>query len=109
MELGSEDEFMLVSVLILKRRLRRNSSKKKKASRSVWVKAILREREMFGDYHRLIQSMKMADRENFFQYVTIFSIYWYLLLHFIMRNAYINFVILGIYECPQKDLSISCS
>ena len=67
MELDSEDEFMLLSVLILKRRIRRKSLTKKKERRTIWVKETFKEREIFGDYHRLLQSMRITDRENFFR------------------------------------------
>ena len=48
MELDSEDEFMLLSVLILKRRIRRKSLTKKKERRTIWVKEIFKEREILS-------------------------------------------------------------
>ena len=67
MELDSEDEYMLVSILILKRRIRRKVLEKKKKRRSVWVKDIFKEREIYGDYHTLLKRMRITDRENFFR------------------------------------------
>jgi len=67
MELDSEDELMLASVLVLKRRIQRKQKNKMKKKRSVWVKAIFQERECFGHYNTLIKSMRIADRENFFR------------------------------------------
>ena len=75
MELDSdEDKLILVYVLLLKRRLKENFTEEQE-SRSVWEKAILQEREMFDDYHRLLQSMKTAGRDNCFQYVIKF-VFW---------------------------------
>ena len=62
MNFDSEDEDLLLSILILKRRILR----KKKKKQSIWVKHIFREREQHGDYHILLQSMKLADGQNFF-------------------------------------------
>ena len=67
MELDSEDEFMLLSILILKRRIKRKTMEKRKRKRSVWVKDIFKEREVYGDFHRLLIIMRIADRENFFR------------------------------------------
>ena len=62
MNFDSEDEDLLLSILILKRRIRRRILRKKKKKRSIWVKHIFRERQQHGDYHILLQSMKLADR-----------------------------------------------
>ena len=67
MELDSEDELMLLSILILKRRIKRKTMEKRKRKRSVWVKDIFKEREVYGDFHRLLIIMRIADRENFFR------------------------------------------
>ena len=55
MELDSEDEVMLLSVLILKRRIKRKTMEKRKRKRSVWVKDIFKEREVYGDYQTFDQ------------------------------------------------------
>ena len=61
MNVDSEDEDLLLSILILKRRIRRRILRKKKKKQSISVKHIFREREQHGDYHILLQSMKLAD------------------------------------------------
>ena len=55
MELDSEDELLLVSILVLKRRIRRQLLTKPKKKRSIWVKGIFKNRDMM-----------LADRENVF-------------------------------------------
>ena len=54
MNFDSEDENLWLSILILKRRIRRRILRKKKKKRGIWVKHILREREQHGDYHILL-------------------------------------------------------
>ena len=66
MELGSEDELLLVSILVLKRRIRRRLLTKPKKKRSIWIKGIFKNRELYVDYHILLQNMILADRENLF-------------------------------------------
>ena len=66
MEINSGDEFVLVSIFELKRRIRRQLLIKRKKKRSTWVKGILKNREMYGDYCILLQNMVLADQENFF-------------------------------------------
>ena len=63
-ELDSEDELLLVSILVLKGRIRRRLLTKPKKQRSIWVKVIFKNRELYGDYHILLQNMMLADREN---------------------------------------------
>ena len=64
MELDSEDELLLVSILVMKGRIRRRLLTKPKKQRSIWVKVIFKNRELYGDYHILLQNMMLADREN---------------------------------------------
>ena len=66
MEIDSGDEFVLVSIFELKRRIRRQLLIKRKKKRSTWVKGILKNRKMHGDYCILLQNMVLADQENFF-------------------------------------------
>ena len=66
MEINSGDEFVLVSIFVLKRRIRGQLLIKRKKKRSTWVKGILKNREMYGDYCILLQNMVLADQENFF-------------------------------------------
>ena len=65
MELNSEDEEVLALILVLKRRIRRRIQRKTKKTKSIWVKVIFSEREQYGDFHTLLQSMKLAARNNF--------------------------------------------
>ena len=64
MELESEDELLLVSILVMKGRIRRRLLTKPKKQRSIWVKVIFKNRELYGDYHIILQNMMLADREN---------------------------------------------
>ena len=66
MELDSEHELLLVSILLSKRRIKRRLLAKPKKKRSIWVKGIFKNRELYGDYHILLQNIMLADRENFF-------------------------------------------
>ena len=66
MELDSEEELLLVSILVLKRRIRRRLLRKPKKKRSIWVKRIFKNRELYGNYHILLQNLMLADRENVF-------------------------------------------
>ena len=66
MEIDSGDEFVLVSIFELKRRIRRQLLIKRKKKRSTWVKGILKNREMYEDYCILLQNMMLADQEHFF-------------------------------------------
>ena len=65
MELDSEDQLLLVSILVLKSRIRRQLLTKPKKKRSVWVKEIFKNRELYGDYHILLQNMMLADKKTF--------------------------------------------
>ena len=61
MELDSEDELLLVSILVLKRRIRRRLLTKPQKKRSIWVKEIFKNRELYGDYNILLQNMMLTD------------------------------------------------
>ena len=61
MGLDSEDELLLVPILVLKRRIRRQLLTKPKKKCSIWVKGIFKSRELYGDYHILLQNMMLAD------------------------------------------------
>ena len=52
-----EDELFLL--LLLHRRRRRR--------RTVWIHPILRRRQQFGEFHRLVQELRLDD-QRFFQY-----------------------------------------
>jgi hypothetical protein len=52
-----EDELLLL--LLLHRRLRRR--------RTVWIHPILRRRQQLGEFHRLVQELRL-DEQRFFQY-----------------------------------------
>ena len=66
MELDNEDELLLVSILVLKRRIRRRLLTKSKKKRSIWVKGVFKNREPCEYYHISLQNMMLADQENFF-------------------------------------------
>ena len=63
---SSDDEYeeTLLLMTLLRRRLRRRVCK-----RSVWVRAIFIERHKQGDYHNLIQEMRMSDLQSYFRYM----------------------------------------
>ena len=56
-------EIMLVLALYLRQRRRR------RCNRSVWVRSIFRRRQQQGEYHQLLQEMRMADPESHFRYL----------------------------------------
>lgn len=60
--MASDEEFVLL--LWLHKQRRRKSKYKKR----FWVKDILKSRKNLGEYHRLIQEMRLNDHESFFQY-----------------------------------------
>lgn len=52
-------------MLLLLRRTRQRINKYKKR---FWVRDIIKRRKELGEYHRLIQEMRLNDHESFFQY-----------------------------------------
>lgn len=56
----------IIILLLLRRRFRRKYAKKKKARR-FWVRKIYLERKTKGEYHLLVNDMRLFDREFFFR------------------------------------------
>ena len=75
MEFDSDDKLLLVIILILKRRIRRQLLTKPRKKRSIWVKGIFKNRELYGDDHILLQNMieKTFLGKNFFRLVVLIS------------------------------------
>ena len=61
---SDSDLYELVVLLALKRR-----RKKRKKRRRCWVRPIFQRRREQGDYHNLIQEMRLSDPQSHFQYV----------------------------------------
>ena len=57
---------LLMMTLLLRRRIQ--SQKRKKYQKRMWVRKIFDERKTKGEFHHLVQDMKLLDREYFFQY-----------------------------------------
>ena len=56
--------FMLVIVLRRRRRRRLNNQSE---GRRVWVKEIYSRRTLQGDFHNLVQELRLGDRELYFR------------------------------------------
>ena len=63
MDRERELEIVLVLALYLRQRRRR------KCSRSMWIRGIFTRRQKQGEYHQLLQKMRMADPESHFRYL----------------------------------------
>ena len=63
MDRERELEIVLVLALYLQQRRRR------KCSRSMWIRGIFTRRQQQGEYHQLLQEMRMADPESHFRYL----------------------------------------
>ena len=61
MELDNKDVLLLVSILVLKRRIRRRFLSKPKEKLSLLVEDIFKNRELYGDCRILLQNMMLAD------------------------------------------------
>ena len=59
---GSEEDFELLLIIALRRR-------QKKKKRNMWVRPIFSLHRKQGDYHNLLQEMRMADRKAHFRYM----------------------------------------
>ena len=58
----SEEELELLLLIALRRR-------RKKKKRNMWVRPIFSLRRKQGEYHNLLQKMRMADRKAHFRYM----------------------------------------
>ena len=65
MDSGSDDEVLGIALLtvLLSRRLKRRRSKRK-----MWVRSILSQRRQRGEYHTLLQEMRINDTQAHFSY-----------------------------------------
>ena len=59
---SSEDEYDLLLLLALQRRRR-------KKKRKMWVRPIFSRRRKRGEYHNLLQEMRLADPDSHFRYM----------------------------------------
>ena len=59
---SSEDEYDLLLLLALQRRRR-------KKKRKMWVRPIFSRRRKQGEYHNLLQEMRLADPDSHFRYM----------------------------------------
>ena len=56
---------LLLLLLLRRRRARRHSS----TPRTVWVRSIFRRRQQQGEFHNLVQELRLSDPENHFRYL----------------------------------------
>ena len=97
MEDSFEDETLLL--FLLRRRRRRKGSKlfqqsNTRAKPKFWVRSIFQKRESLGEYHRLIQELRIEDREYFFRFLAttendrkisafkVYTVYLFLFIYF---------------------------
>ena len=59
---------LLKKINLLKMLVLVNSNKKTKKKKRFWVRRLYKERKMKGEFHLLIQDMKLYDHQLFFQY-----------------------------------------
>ncbi|XP_046862866.1 protein ANTAGONIST OF LIKE HETEROCHROMATIN PROTEIN 1-like isoform X2 [Xenia sp. Carnegie-2017] len=62
--MASKEERKLAILLLLRQRRKRRNKYKKR----FWIEDILKRRKELGEYHRLIQEMRLNDPESFYQY-----------------------------------------
>ena len=67
--LNDVDERELETVLLLSLLFRRRRNRKAKRGRSMWVRPIFRRRKQQGEYHNLVQEMRLSDPESHFRYL----------------------------------------
>ena len=63
---SSDEELELLLLLAIRRKRRK---RKKKVSRRMWVRPIFMKRKEQGDYHNLLQEMRLCDPESHFRYI----------------------------------------
>ena len=61
---SSDEEMMLLLSAVLRRR-----RKKRRKRRKIWVKSIFQKRKEQGDYHKLLQEMRLSDPESHFRFL----------------------------------------
>ena len=71
MEESSDDEeyLELMKMNVVISLLRRRRRRKRRAMRRVWVRPIYRMRRQQGDFHNLLQEMRLNDPESHFKYL----------------------------------------
>ena len=67
MERNSDSDDELETILLLALHLRRR--RHKKTLRSSWVRPIFTRRRQQGEYHNLLQEMRLSDPESHFRYL----------------------------------------
>ena len=87
---------LLLLLLLRRRRARRNRSR----SRRVWVRSIFRRRQEYGEFHHLLQELRLSDPENHFRYLRMSKQTFDNLLE---KVSHSNFIFL--YTCIHKQVS----
>ena len=67
MEDVSDEELLLLLLLRKRRRRRKRKRITIRAAPRFWVRSIFQRREVFGEYHHLVQELRKEDREYFFR------------------------------------------
>ena len=62
----SDDDY---EVLLLLAWQRRRTKRRKKIRRTMWVRPIFRRRRHQGEYHNLLQEIRLSDPESHFKYL----------------------------------------
>ena len=65
--MASVDELKVALLLAL--HLRQKRKKRKTAKRPMWVRYIFTRRQQQGEYHNLLQEMRVSDPESHFRYL----------------------------------------
>ena len=68
---SSDEEFDMLSLIYLLRKRRKRQYirglGRRSSTRKCWVRKIFTKRESLGEYHRLVQELRVYDREYFFR------------------------------------------
>ena len=65
-----DEEYLLLVLLLRRRRKRmRKIVGNARAKHKFWIRNIYRNRDELGEYHRLVQELKLSDREYCFRYI----------------------------------------
>ena len=63
---SSDEELELLLLLAISMR---RSRRKRKIGRKMWVRPIFTKRRLQGEYHNLLQEMRLSDPESHFRYL----------------------------------------
>ena len=66
---GEEEYLNLVKATIIMGLLRRRRRRCRRTYRRMWVRPIYRRRRQQGDYHNLLQEMRLSDPESHFKFL----------------------------------------